>query len=247
LVPLVRLGSDIYDLPLTSNTLKMIRIAIFLLTLLLIATVVVAGVLLIGQFIKNFQPGKSKVVEDIRKMKAGMQLFINDLVPWEKDELDLLSFNQVDKKIAKGMVKKGQGVITSIYHEPMIAWSYRRYLGSGDNAVLYACTSHHEFVYRIRNNGTTIIIDDQEIGQIRENGVLYSIKTNRMMARINREANQLYLPVLVGDKEVATLKSPGYAQQTNSRAFELLATMNDEEEAVLLSLTILEMVSRELK
>jgi hypothetical protein len=225
----------------------MIRIAIFLLTLLLVATVVVAGVFFIGQFIRNFQPGNSKVNEDIRKMKASLQLFINELVPWQKDELDLLSFNQVNKKITKGMVKTGQGVITSIYHEPMIAWSYKHYVGSGDNAVLYACTSHHEFVFRLRNNGTTITIDNSEIGQVRENGALYSAKSNRMMARINRESNELYLPILVGDRELATLKSPGYVQQTNSRAFELLASMNDEEEAVLLSLTILEMITRELK
>lgn len=222
------------------------RILFFLLILILIAFLVVLGVYTIAQVLKNFQPGKSRVGTDVAKMKAALQLFINDLVPWNKEELDLLSFNQINKKIGKGIVKTGQGVITSIYHEPMIAWSYKRYVGGGDNAVLYAATSHHDFVFRIRNNGTTIVIDNEEVGQLRDNGVLYSTQTNRLIARINREGNHLALPVLVGDKEVATLKKPDYVQQTNSRAYELLANMDQEEEAILLSFTILEMVNEVL-
>ncbi len=224
----------------------MIRIAFFLLTLLFTAAIVVVGVTIVARLIKNFQPGKSKVEEDINKMKTSIQIFINELIPWNKEELDLLSFNQINKKIGKGMVKTGQGVITSIYHEPMIAWSYKRYVGGGNNAVLYACTSHHEFVFRIRNNETNIIIDNEEVGQLRDNGLLYNTKTNLLMARINRDSDHLALPVLVGEKEVATLKRTGYIQETNSRAFELLVEMDDQEEAVLLSLAILEMTSRTL-
>lgn len=221
------------------------RIIFFLLSLFFIAVIIVVGVYFVAQFIKNFQPGKTRVNEDVKKMKTALQLFINDLVPWNKEELNLLSFNQINKTINKGMVKTGQGIITSIYHEPMIAWSYKRYVGGGDNAVLYAKTSHHEFIYRIRNNGTAIIIDNEEIGEIRENGVLYSLKTDRLMARINREGSKLTRSILVGDKEIATLKSRRYVEETNSRAFELIAGMSDQEEAILLSLTILEMVSKD--
>ncbi len=222
------------------------RILFFIIVLILLAVVLVTGIALLGRLIKNFQPGKSRVAEDVRKMKAALQLFINDLIPWNKDELDLLSFNQVNQKIKKGLIKTGQGVITSIYHEPMIAWSYKKYYGGGDNAVLYAATSHHEFIFRIRNRGTAIIIDGQEIGELRPNGVLYSNKTQRMMARINKTEAHLTLPVLFGDREIATIKSPDYVQQTNNRAFELLTEMNEEEEAVLLSFTILELVNEVL-
>ena len=225
----------------------MIRAIIFFLTLILIAVIVVIGVYVIGQLIKNFQPGKSKVAEDIQKMKASLQLFINELVPWNKEELDLLSFNQINKKVSKGIIKTGQGVITSIYQEPMIVWAFKRYVGGGNNAVLYASTSHHEFVFRIRNRGTTCLIDNEEIGELRNNGVLYGAKSNRLMARINKDSDNLTLPVLVGEKEIATLKSMTYAQETNNRAFELLTDMDDQEESILLSLTILELASRELK
>ncbi len=225
----------------------MIRILFFILTLLFTAILVVVGVYMISRFLKNFQPGKSRVAEDLRKMKAEIQLFINDLVPWDKEELDLLSFNQINKKLGKGLVKTGQGVVTSIYHEPMIAWTYKRYAGGGNNAVLYAATSHHEFVFRIRNNGTTVMIDNEEIGQLRENGLLYSAQTNRLLARINREHSHLTLPIIIGDKEIATLKSPDYRKETNSRAFELINEMNDDEEAILLAYTILETVTEELE
>lgn len=223
------------------------RIIYFLVVLILVAIVVVAGVAFLGQLLKNFQPGKSRVAQDLRAMKASVQLFINDLIPWDKDELDILSFNQINQKVGKGLVKTAQGVITSIYHEPMIAWTYKRYFGGGDNAILFAATSKHEFIFRIRNKGTTIIIDDQEIGELRENGVLYSAKTERLMARINRKGEHLVLPVLFGDREIATIKRPDYVQQTNNRAFELLTEMSEEEEAVLMSFMILETVRPILK
>lgn len=212
----------------------------------LVAFILVSAVYLISLLIKNFQPGKSKVEADINYMKSQLQLFINELIPWNKKELDLLSYNQVNQKISNGLIKSGQGVITSIYHEPMIAWAYKKYVGGGDNALLYAKTSHHEFIFRVRNNGTTIIIDGNEIGELRENGLLYGKQNNRLIARINRQGSQLALPVLIGDKEVATLKSKSYLDQTNKRAFELLNEMTDQEEALLLSFTILEITKEAL-
>lgn len=222
------------------------RILLFLIFIVLIGVASYVAIYALYQFLINFQPGKSKIKADLLKMKAEIQPFIDDLVPWTKEELELLSVNQINKKINKSITTTAKGIITSIYHEPLIAWSYKRYVSPDNNAILYARSAHHEFVFRIRKDTTEFQIDNQVIGTLKENGVLYSAKTNRLMARINRHPDELLLPVLIGNKEVASLTNPVKTTKTNPRAFEFLSEMNKEEEAVLLSLAILEMVKSEV-
>ena len=73
------------------------------------------------QIMINLQPSSQKVKADIRQMKANLKLFIDDLVPWNSEEINLLSLNQVHKKLSSGIAPTARGVIPSIYHEPMIA------------------------------------------------------------------------------------------------------------------------------
>jgi hypothetical protein len=221
------------------------RILLLLFIIVLIAAVSATAIYALYQLLINFQPGRSKIKADIQKMKTEIQPFIDDLVPWTKEEMELLSLNQINKTVKKGIVSTAKGVITSIYHEPLIAWSYKRYVSPDDNAVIYARSSHHEFVFRIRKDKTEFKIDNQVVGNLRENGVLYSSKTKRLMARINRSNDELLLPVLVGEKEVASLINPELTTRTNPRAFEVLSEMDKEEEAVLLSMAIFEMVKKE--
>ncbi len=222
------------------------HILILLVILALFAAASFAAIYALYELLTNFQPGRSKIKADLQKMKAEIQPFIDDLVPWTKEEMELLSINQINKKIKKGIITTAKGIITSIYHEPLIAWSYKRYVSPDSNAVIYARSSHHEFIFRLRKDKTELKIDDQVIGTLRENGVLYSKKTNRLMARINRSNDELLLPVLVGDKEVASLINVNKTTKSNPRAFEFLSEMNEKEEAILLSLAILEFVKNEI-
>jgi hypothetical protein len=222
------------------------RVLLFLLIIAIIAGVTFIAISALYQLLVNFQPGRSKIKADLQKMKAEIQPFIDELVPWTKEEMELLSLNQINKKIKKGITTTAKGIITSIYHEPLIAWSYKRYVSPDNNAVIYARSSHHEFVFRIRKNKTEFKIDNQVIGTLRENGVLYSAKSKRLLARINRQSDELLLPVLVRDKEVASLINPEKTTKINPRAFEFLSKMDKEEEAILLSLAILEFVKNEI-
>ncbi|MEZ4948588.1 MAG: hypothetical protein R2784_04255 [Saprospiraceae bacterium] len=55
------------------------------------------------------------------------------------------------------------------------------------------------------------------------------------------------LPIVVNDRNLATLSVPGNEKTVNPRAFELLNRMDSNEEAVLLSLAIFEMVKPEIE
>lgn len=194
----------------------------------------------------HWQPGKGKIRADLRKMKAEISPWIEELVPWNKEELELLSSTRVNEKIKKGMVTTAKGVFTSVYHEPLIAYSYKKYISKNPNSVLYVRTSEREFVFRTKKGKTTLFIDSQKVGVINEEGLLYGGSKNRLLARINKSEDTLELPIIVSDKERGTLMKPE-SGAVNPRAFQFVGKMKKNEEAVFLSLAILELVKNSVE
>jgi len=208
------------------------------------------GLYLLYQILINFNPGKKRVQEDIRKMREEITPWVAELVPWNKEEMELFSLNQIHQTVKKSITRTAKGVFTSIYHEPMLAYAYKEYIGSGTNAILLVRTSKHEYVYLIRKKGIQIAIDGQALGTIDEEMKLYGGKKNRLLARINQPADEsspLLLPVVVKDREVASLVNPELANSPNPRAFEFLREdLQPEEENLLMSLAALQLVQRSI-
>lgn len=222
--------------------------AVLILTFLSVA--VAGGLLyLVFNLMTEYKPGKKKVQQDLKKMKDKLEPYAKDLVPINKEELELFSLSQIHQLAKKNKTRTARGVYTTIFHEPIMAYTYKRYLSSGMNAVLYARTANHEFAFRIQGTEVKVVIDNQLEGTIRNNDTFYSIRDNRMVAQINR-SNTAYLPVLVNNREVAQVSLPVTGNQEkllSSRAFSFVKpNLDKEEEKLLLSLSILELVNREV-
>lgn len=218
----------------------------FLLILSLIAVVSV-GMLLMKIF-SSFQPNDKQIDADIKKLKAEVQPLAQNLIPISKEELELFSQSQINAALKKKAGISAKGVFTTIYHEPLVAYSYKRYPSHKLNAVLYARSADHEFAYRIKKGEVQLVVDQKHAGTLRENGVLYDAR-NRMIASINREHDKL-LPVQVEDREVGNLLKPlPIAQkELSQRAFEFVrGDLNDREETLFLSLAVLELVQRSVE
>lgn len=217
------------------------------LAIILFIALAMAGVYTLYNLIVNFQPGRNKIKADIKHMKEEMEPFMEDLVPLGREELDLLSLNQINQSRKKGWLKSFKGVFTTIYHEPVIAYAYKRYMGKKENALLYARTTEHEFVYHLKGGKVHIEVDGAPLGELRDNARLYGARKQQLLAEVNRQSNDLLLPVQVLDREVGHIVRPEKARRTNPRAYELLAPMKKEEELILLSLTVLEAVGETVK
>ena len=213
---------------------------------ILAALVFVMIAVVLPKIFNNFQPSDRRVREDLEKMKAELTPYTGELIPINKEELEAFSTSQVNQILKKGMTTTARGVFTTIYDEPIVAYSYKKYIGSGNNGILYVRTAEHEMAFRIRNKGIEIMIDDQVVGTFKDNGVLYGAKSNRMLARVAKDQPE-FLPVLVKDREVGSVtksnEKPG--KNLSKRAFEFIKDdLNKEEEAVFLSLAVLELVQR---
>lgn len=211
-----------------------------------VVALAVGGVSVLSNVMGNWSPKRGKIQKDLEKIKKELAPFISDLVPIDKKELELLSLNQINKKAKKGIVKTAKGVFTSIYHEPMVAYGLKKYVARGTDELLYAKTAQHEFIYRIKNKSTEIVINSQLAGIMKEDGGFYGAKSKKLLAKVGKDETELLLPVILGNREVGSIVNPAKSDKTNPRAVEYVGEMSKDEEILFLSLTILELVQRSI-
>jgi hypothetical protein len=200
---------------------------------------------MLSKYFGNLPPGSGRIQKETNKLKAGIATWFGDLVPWDNKELEKLSLNQLNNKIKKGLQRSGKGIFTSIYHEPMIAYAFKKYSGK-NQALVYARTSHHEYAFRINGENVDVWMDNKPLGKLTEDGTLLGAKTMKPIAKLGQPEERRALPIIVNDRNLGSLSLPDGEKSLNPRAFELLNKMDENEEAVLLSLAIIEMVKPEV-
>lgn len=201
-------------------------------------------------WISNLNPKKKKIETDFQKLKLLVEPKVKALIPWTSDETNLLSLEQVDFKKKKRGVVVIQGTFTSIYHEPMVAYTYKKYINKKyEDAIIYARTSNRAFEYRIKKDEVSIKINNKPIGKLKANGILYRKK--RLLARINR--NTPSSPILLHTqkghmKELGHVTTQRQKDDIHPRALQLVDQhMNNNEEAIFLSLVLFEMIYHSVK
>ncbi len=207
------------------------------------------GALYIGtrflfRLFKNFKPNEGNVKKDIDKFRLAMTAQKEALVPWEKGEMELLSLKEVEQKIKKQGTKEVEGTLLSIYQEPMVQYAYKKYI-QPNNAVLIANTSNREYIYRIRKKGIQIYLNNEPLGLLRTNGILYT-PDKKGVAQIKPSKTEYATPILVNNQEKGSVLNPDKTEKEMPRAFEFLTPMKQKEEDYFLSLAILELAMRNI-
>ena len=219
---------------------------------------VLAGILIIGGLgltsviTKNMAPSAKRLAMEQQRLKEDMDQWAGQLVPINKEELELFSWGQEKQVLRRGITTTAKGIYTTIYHEPVLAYSYREYIGKPEkrNALLYARTSEHDFVYRIRKGIGTLFIDGQEVGTLSREGVLRGKRTGKAIAERASVDQQAMMPVTVGNREVGSLSIPEQNQKKglHDRAFNFLKPdLNDKEEQLFLALALEALVKEVVK
>lgn len=209
---------------------------------------VAAGFIVLTRVLPHVQPGYTRIKADLQLMQTDMNKWLKDeLVPIRREELELFALQQQNQSIKKSFTLRAKGVFTTIYHEPVLAYSYKRYVSSGTNALLYARTATHEYAYWIRNKEIQVLVDNKLVGALDNNGVLYNAR-KKAIARIKRDEMEL-TPVIVHDREVASLiKTDAQPNRgLNPRAFQFVKSdITPEEEKIFLALATLELVQQSM-
>lgn len=217
--------------------------------LALLSLLIVIGLLFMLQvYSKNRMPGKKRQLAEEAALREDMNSWVTNLVPLDKEELDLFSLSQDKQVVQTGMAgTKAKGVFTTIFQEPVVAYSYKRYLGDKVNELLLAKTAEHEYVYWTKDGESMLRIDGQDVGKINQK-VLYGAKSGKEIARIQSEAQDNLLPVRVGNRDVGALSTKKPAKDALSqRAFEFIPDdLSEQEEQLFLALVTHELVKQSL-
>ncbi len=210
--------------------------------------VVLLGVFLLARALSDFMPGRKRLVKDLEQLKRDMDEWVDELVPINNEELDAFSFNQRKQSVRKRFSKRAKGIFTTIYHEPVLAYSYRAYSGPRQKAILYARTADRDFAYIKGKDGVRIAVGNRELGTLKEDGTLIGAQSRKAIAQISQAEGEL-LPVLVNEREVASVSrlESGKQRDLGQRAFQFVRDdMSPEEKDVFLSLAVLEVVHQSL-
>lgn len=211
---------------------------------------VLAGVLLLWRALSNLPPGEKKMFKDLEELRMEMQDWIGgrELVPLKREEMDAFSLNQVEQSFKKRSGKKGRGIFTTIYHEPVMAYSFREYSGNSGQGLLFVQTAEKSYSFVKGKSGVRIAAGNTELGTLKADGILYSAKNGKPLARLGQSANQL-LPVVSEERELGSITLPGAGNAVDKglseRAFQFVPdNLSEEERDVFLSLAALELVKQ---
>ena len=210
-----------------------------LMFMMLVGSIIVSIFYLVAKALSqiNFNPESQawkKTVEGLRTRLRAQAA--GALVPWDEEMLSLLSLNRSNVKKPGFFNSTAEGVFTSIYQEPVLAYAEQK---SGKTGVIVARTSDREFIYRMKSKETEIWLEGQPFGVLVDGTLLAAGKTSQVLAQIEKKPGERQFPVTLGDSIAATIANPALADSPNPRALTLLRELSKGEEGVLLALTVL--------
>ena len=212
---------------------------------LIVFAVLLAAIVFIGYQILNFlfaiNSTKSQKRRDVAKLRESIAQQIESLVALSKEELELLSINQIDTSTKLGINTVRTGVFTSIYQEPLVAYARKSYGQSGTELLTLVHTRDQSFVYESSGPKTRVSVDGQQIGTIHSDGNLYDMK-DRQVAHIEADDVLSTHPVKIGSREVGEIVNPMLANSPNPRAYTFLEPMDTDEQVLFMALTLLSLV-----
>jgi hypothetical protein len=206
----------------------------FIIFVALIGLAISGSAFLAYQLMLNFRPGPTRMKKEVEKLLSSFKDVIPELVPIDVKELELFSHSHIRQESRGGISKTAKGIIVSIYEEPLVAYAYKRYSGKKENALLIARTANATFFFRIRNQQVQVSLNDQAIGIIERNGILYSPGNFQPMAKIEKKEKTESFPITVEGKEVAILIPEDTSLKVHQRALQFVGNLNKREELLLL-------------
>ncbi len=192
------------------------------------------------KLLDSFRPSGQSIENDFIALRKDLDAAISTLIPWGDEELRLLSFKQQKTKKSQLITTVRSGVFTTIYDEPVLAYSLKKYASSKTNIIVTAHTSDTEFQFHIFPEETQIRIDKQAVGILKANGMLYPLKGSSPLARIApTSASDLSAPIYVSERLVASMTLEGRSRKINPRVFEEASSqLSSSEEKILLAIAI---------
>jgi hypothetical protein len=196
-----------------------------------------ALILGIHTYTRHVNPGLPGMKKDVLKLRGEVDKMAADLVPIDKNELDLLSGKLVGQRLKKRIFsRRAKGFITSIFDEPLLAYAVRKYPTSSSKTIYYARSRKTELVFIRTRKGVQLYIDGKAVGRLKNNQIL-ELKENQKLGELVASPS-LPEEVRVGNKKVALLNADTDSQSVHPRLFRFIGPVSTNEKKLLLALVV---------
>ncbi len=197
----------------------------------------------IVQFAMSISGKKSQISRDVTTLRDEVDNYLDRLIPISTEELNLFSFHQIETNTSKSLHTIHRGVFTSIYQEPLLAYAHKQYSGS-DYSLLLAMTHQNEYLYIRKGARTDVYINDDAIGYIVGGQKLYAMedKGNDLLASIQSNRLLTQHPISIADREVGQLANSVSGNEQNTRVFQMLEPMNENETEIFKALSFYSLI-----
>lgn len=193
----------------------------------------------VGALKAAFPAGRGQLDKDVARITDTLRQRLPELAPITDAELERISWNIIMDKRQGGFVP---GSITTIYHEPVVLFAFKKYWSPGGaRSLLYVRSTEYEWVYRIRGKEVSLSINGKEVGRLLPDGQLQD-KKKRVLARIARPAGVERWPITVASQELGALVNPAFKHSELTRAFSLPLPMTRTQRGYFLALGLYEML-----
>ena len=204
---------------------------------LIFFSVVLYILMQVFSFFMGTKSGRRQLQRDLKHLDRLMVEFKEGLIPFEEDEFKLLSANPVVKQNKKSNSVFSRGVLSTIYQEPLLAFSMKEN-NNDNNILLLAHSDKNKYQLNFKEGETDVYINEEHIGYISNNHELID-SSNKVVAKIEQAAGEQYAKILMNNIDTAHINARGnQGVGDNERVFSLFHDFKheDSEEMVLLTL-----------
>ena len=204
---------------------------------LIFFSVVLYILMQVFSFFMGTKSGRRQMQRDLNQLDKLMGEFKDGLIPFEEDEFKLLSSNPVVKQNKKSNSVFSRGVLSTIYQEPLLAFSLKENKRD-NNILLLAHSDKNKYQLNYKEGETDVFINEEHVGYITKNHEFID-GSNKVVARIDQETGEQYAKILQHDTDTAHINVKGsQGVGDNERVFSLFHDFKheDSEEMVLLTL-----------
>jgi len=214
-------------------------ITLFRFLFILIIIVAVAGFIIyqLSSFLLGTRSVKRVIEKDKEFFNAVLDELMEGLVHIDKDELKIMSVTPVSKNVNQGITTYEKGVISTIYQEPIVAYTLKLYSNSNKLLLMlrtksetYSVLSEAEIFKVFKNN--------EHIGTINENYQLSIMGNGGSIITGTRESSKL-MSLSIGEEEIAhmNLRDENGKFDTD-RVFSLFHNLESGHDESLLLLAV---------
>lgn len=191
------------------------------------------------RFLFKMGLSRSQMVRDMSYLRSENSDNKTLLVPFTKDEMELLSLNQVKKTKKRGFNKLTKGIFNTIYYEALVAYAILEYYD--DNKLILITTSKDEFIYMVKKGSTHVYMNNIEAGVINDASEFFSVN-RKLLAKIDGADHLATHAVWIQGKNIGFIANPKHTEKTLPRAYNLLKDMTQDEQNIFLCLTLINLV-----